>query len=76
MKKAVKIEFYLDCITECGAHCWNYVTTVWGDHIKFEGSRWYLCDSGNHLVCCGNVAELHGNGTDEFDTKFKNVVCY
>lgn len=28
-----------------------------------------------HLVCCGNISELHGDGTDDFDVKFKNVVC-
>lgn len=76
MKKTVKIEMYLDCTTEWGDRRWNYVTSVWGNYIEFLGGRWYLRDSDNHLVCCGNISELHGDGTDEFDVKFKNVVRY
>lgn len=76
MKKTVKIEMYLDCTDELGIHRWNYVCSVWGDRIEFERSRWYLRDSDNRLVCCGNVSELHGYGTDDFDVKFKNVVRY
>lgn len=76
MKKTIKIEMYLDCTTEWGDRRWNYVISVWGDHLEFSGSRWYLRDSDNHLVCCGNISELHGDGADEFDVKFKNVVCY
>ena len=34
MKKTVKIEMYLDCTTEWGVRRWNYVCTVWGDHIE------------------------------------------
>ncbi len=75
MKKTVKIEMYLDVTDERGVHRWNYVCSVWGDHIEFERFRWYL-RSDNRIVCCGNVSELHGDGTDEFDVKFKNVVCY
>ena len=76
MKKTVKIEMYLDCTNEWGSRCWNYVTTVWGNNIEFLGGRWYLRDFDNHLVCCGNISELHGEGTDEFDVKFKNVIRY
>ena len=76
MKKTVKIEMYLDCTTEFGDRRWNYVITVWGNYIEFLGARWYLRDSDNHLVCCGNISELHGDGTDDYDIKFKNVVCY
>ena len=76
MKKTVKIEMYLSCTAECGDSRWTYVTSEWGDHIEFSRYRWYLRDSDNRLVCCGNLDELHGNGTDEFDVKFKNVVCY
>lgn len=76
MKKAVKIEMYLAGTDEWGVYRWNYVCSVWGDHIEFERSRWYLRDSANRMVCCGNVSELHGDGTDDFDVKFKNVVCY
>lgn len=76
MKKGVKIAMYLVCTTEWGGRRLNYVTSVWGDHIEFGRSRWYLRDAGNSLICCGNVAELHGDGTDEFDVKFKNVLCY
>lgn len=76
MKKTVKIEMYLDCTNEWGDRRWNYVISVWGDHIRFDRSRWYLCDADNGLICCGNVSELHGCGTDERDVKFKNVICY
>lgn len=76
MKKTVKIEMYLDCTTEFGDRHWNYVTSVWGNYIEFLGARWYLRDSDNHLICCGNISELHGDGTDDYDIKFKNVVCY
>lgn len=76
MKKSVKIEVYIDCTTEFGDHRWNYVITVWGDHIEFGRSRWFLRDSDNNLVCSGDISELHGDGTDDFDVKFKNVVCY
>lgn len=76
MKKTVKIEMYHDCFTSCGDRRWNYVISVWGDHIEFSNGRWFLRDSDNSLVCCGNVAELHGDGTDDFDVKFKYAVCY
>lgn len=76
MKKIVKIDMYLDCTNEWGDRRWNYVCTVWGDHIEFVRYRWYLRDADNGVVCCGNVDELHGDGTDDFDVKFKNVVCY
>lgn len=76
MKKSVKIEMYIEVITEGGVRRRIYGTTVWGDHIEFDGSRWYLRDSDNRMACCGNVAELHGDGVDNFDVKFKNVVCY
>lgn len=76
MKKTVKIDMYLDCTTEWGDRRWNYVTSVWGERIEFDRSCWYLRDADNRLICCGNVAELHGEGTDEFDVKFKNVVCF
>ena len=76
MKKTVKIEMYLAATDEWGNHSWTYVCSVWGDHIEFERSRWYLRDGNNRLVCCGDISELHGDGTDDFDVKFKNVVCY
>lgn len=76
MKKGVKIGMYLDCTTEWGSRRRNYVCSVWGDHIEFERSRWYLRDTDNRLICCGNVSELYEDGTDEFDVKFNNVVCY
>lgn len=76
MKKTVKIEMYLDCTTEFGERRWNYVITVWGDHIEFLGRLWQLRDSDNRLICTGNISELHGDGTDDYDVKFKNVVCY
>ena len=76
MKKTVKIEMYLAGTDEWGGYHWYYVCSVWGDRIEFEGSRWYLRDSDDRMICCGNVSELHGDGTDVFDVKFKNVVCY
>ena len=76
MKKTVKIEMYLDCTNKWGERGWTYVCSIWGDRIEFERSRWYLRDVDNELVCSGNISELHGDGTDEFDVKFKNVVCY
>lgn len=76
MKKTVKIEMYLDCTTEWGDRRWNYVTSVWGERIEFDRSRWYLRDADNRLICFGNVVDLHGDGTDEFYVKFKNVVCF
>lgn len=76
MKKTVKIEMYLDFTDEWGVRRWNYVITVWGDHLELVGYRWYLRDVDNRLVCCGNISDLHGDGTDEYDVKFKNVVCY
>lgn len=76
MKKTVKIEMYLDCTNKYGDRCWNYVCSMWGDHIEFDNHRWYLRDVDNALICSGNISELHGNGTDEFDVKFKNVVCF
>lgn len=76
MKKGVRIEMYLECTNEWGVHRWNYVTSVWGDHLEFVGSRWYLRDCNNKLLCTGNISELHGAGTDEYDVKFNNVVCY
>lgn len=76
MKKTVKIDMYLDGKDECGVRRWNYVCSVWGDHIEFDRSRWYLRDADSRMICCGNVSGLHGDGTDEFDVKFKNVVCY
>lgn len=76
MKKTVKIDMYLDCTTEFGDRRWNYVCTVWGDHIEFGSHCWNLRDADGRLVCCGETSELHGDGADEFDVKFKNVVCY
>ena len=76
MKKSVRIRMYIDCPDERSEHCWRYVTTVWGERLEISGSRWYLRDSNNYLVCCGNVCELHGDGSDDFDVNFKNVVCY
>ena len=76
MKKTVKIVMYLDCTNKRGDRHWNYVCSVWGDHIEFDHSRWYLRGADNSLICCGNVVELHGDGTDDFDVKFKNVVRY
>lgn len=76
MKKTVKIEMYLDCTNEWGDRHWNYVCSVWGDHIEFDSSSWYLRDAENRLICCGNLSELHGAGRYEFGVKFMNVVCY
>lgn len=76
MKKAVKIEMYYDCTDKYGVRRWNYVATVWGEHIEFVRSSWYLRDADNSLICSGNVADLHGDGTDDFDVKFKYVVCF
>lgn len=76
MKKTIKICMYFDYTNEFGVRSWHYITTVWGDHIDFDRYCWYLRDSDNRMICCGNVSELHGDGTDEFDVKFKNVVCY
>ena len=76
MKKTVKISMYLDCTNEYGIHNLHYVCSVWGDRIEFVGARWYLRDSDNRMICCGDVNELHDDGTDDFDVKFNNVVCY
>lgn len=76
MKKTVKIEMYIDGTNIYGDRCWTYVCSMWGDHIEFDHHRWYLRDVDNVLICSGNISELHGNGTDEYDVKFKNVVCY
>lgn len=76
MKKGVRIEMYLVCTNEWGVRRCNYVTSVWGEHLEFVGFRWYLRDCNNKLICCGNISELHGDGTDEYDVKFKNVVSY
>ena len=75
MKKTVKIEMYMDCTNKWGVHCWNYVCSIWGDHIEFGPHSWYLRDADNVLICSGDISKLHGDGTDEFDVKFKNVVC-
>ena len=74
MKKTVKIEMYLDCTTEWGGRRWNYVTSVWGERIEIDRSSWYLRDADNRVICCGNVVDLHGDGSDEFDVQFKYVV--
>lgn len=76
MKKTVKIEMYLDCTNEFGVRRWCYVTSVWGNELEFLGGRWFLRDSDKRLICCGNISELHGAGSDQYDVKFKNVVCY
>lgn len=76
MKKTVKIELYLDSFTEWGERRWNYVCSVWGDHIEFDSSSWYLRDAENRMICCGNLSELHGAGTYEYGIKYKSVVCY
>lgn len=76
MKKTVKIDMYLDCTTEWGDRRWNYVCTVWGDHIEFDNTRWYLRDAENRLVSWGNLSELHGAGSYDFGVQFMNVVCY
>ena len=76
MKKTVKIEMYFDCTNEFGVRSFNYVCSVWGDHIEFEHTRWYLRGANNSMICCGNVSELHGDGVDYFDVKFKNIVSY
>ena len=76
MKKTVKISMYLDRTNEYGIHSLHYVCSVWGDRLEFVGRRWYLRDGDNRMICCGDVSELHGDGTDEFDVKFNNVVCY
>lgn len=76
MKKTVKIEMYYDCINKWGERRWNYVCSMWGDHIEFDNHRWYLRDVDNGLICSGDISQLHGDGTDDFDVKFKNVVCF
>ena len=76
MKKTVKIEMYLDCTNEWGVRRWNYVCSVWGDSIEFDHGRWYLRAANGSLVSVGNVSELHGNGYDDFDYKFINVVTF
>lgn len=76
MKKSAKIAMYLDYTNECGVRRWRYITTVWGDHIDLESHYWYLRDDNNRIICCGNLSELHGDGTDEFDVKFRNAVRY
>lgn len=76
MKKNVKIEMYYDCTDEWGVRHWNYVCSMWGDHIEFDQFRWYLFDSADSMICCGNISELHGIGSDDFDVKLKSVVRY
>ncbi len=76
MKKTVKIDMYYDCTNEWGERRWNYVCSMWGNYIEFDTYRWYLRDVDNSLICSGYISELHGDGTDEFDVKFKNVVCF
>ena len=76
MKKTVKIDMHLAATDEWGNYSWNYVCSVWGDHIEFGRTRWYLLVGNNNLVCSGYISELHGDGTDGLYVKFKNVVCY
>lgn len=76
MKKTIRIAMYLDCTNEWGDRCWNYVCTVRGDHIELGTHLWYLRDSDGKLICCGELSKLHGDGTSEFDVKFKSVVSY
>lgn len=76
MKKTVKIEMYFDVVGEFGLRHWNYVCSVWGDHIELERGRWYLRAVDDSLISVGNISELHGNGRDDFDYKFVNVVRY
>ena len=76
MEKTVKIEMYFAGTDEWGNYSWSYVCSVWGDHIEIGRFRWYLMDGNNAMICCGNVSELHGEGTDGLYVKFKNVVCY
>ena len=75
-KKTVKIEMYLDAVNEFGDRNWSYVCSIWGDSIEFVGGRWYLRAANGSLVSVGNVSELHGNGYDDFDYKFINVIRY
>lgn len=75
-KKTVKIEMYLDAVNEFGDRNWTYVCSIWGDSIEFVGGRWYLRAANGSLVSVGNVSELHGNGYDDFDYKFINVIRY
>ena len=76
MKKGIKIEMYLDAVNEYGDRNWNYVCSIWGDSIEFDHGRWYLRAANGSLVSVGNVYELHGNGYDDFDYKFINVVRF
>lgn len=76
MKKGIKIEMYLDAVNEYGDRNWNYVCSIWGASIEFDRGRWYLRAANGSLVSVGNVTELHGNGHDDFDYKFINVVKF
>lgn len=76
MKKGIKIEMYLDAVNEYGNRNWNYVCSIWGDSIEFDRGRWHLRDANGSLVSVGNVSDLHGNGYDDFDYNFINVVRF
>lgn len=74
--KTVEIQMFVECYDVLGYKRAIYVTTVWGARIDINGGRWALCSSDGNVVVVGNVSELHGQGQDEMNIKFKSIVCY
>ncbi len=74
--KSIAIEMYADSYDMFGTKRVVYVTTVWGTAIRMSGTRWSLRDSSGHVIAVGNISELHGQGQDMNDIKFKCVISY
>lgn len=74
--KSVAIEMYADGYDMFGTKRMIYITTVWGTKIVMDGTRWSLRDSSGHVIAVGNISELHGQGQDNNEIKYKNVVSY
>ena len=76
MRKTIAIANYLDTFNRFGDRKFVYVNTVWGATIDFDGSCWHLRDKTGKNVSIGNIAELHGDGQDDFDYRLVNIVSY
>lgn len=74
--KRICIANYLLTYNEFGDCRAVYVSSAWGHSIEFDGDRWHLRDKCGYPVSVGNIAELHGAGSNDYEVNFKNIVCY
>lgn len=74
--KRICIANYLVTHNEFGDRRAVYVSSTWGNSIDFDGNRWRLRDKCGYVISVGNVAELHGCGSDDYEISLKNIVCY